>query len=136
METLLDPQAVREDVARRDRERLQGTWNFVSGPRQAQLLVAGDHFTMHFQNGDLYLGTFTLDPTSHPKAMEMMITEGPERHRGKTALCIYEMDGDHLIWCSSQPGSGERLRAFPPDEDTSHLCLIFHRDKRRTDLRR
>jgi uncharacterized protein (TIGR03067 family) len=134
MEMLLDPQAVREDVARRDRERLQGTWNFVSGRRPAQLLVAGDHFTVRFHSGDLYLGTFTLDPTTRPKAMDMTVTEGPERHRGKTALCIYEIDGDHLIWCPGNPGSGERLKAFPPEQDTGHLCLIFHREKRRTGL--
>ena len=57
--------------ALRDLERLQGTWNFVSGIRPAQLLIAGDHFTMKFSNGDLYMGTLRLDPTQDPAAMDV-----------------------------------------------------------------
>jgi uncharacterized protein (TIGR03067 family) len=132
METLLlDPDLARESAARKDRDRLQGTWNFVSGIREAQMLIAGDHFTVKFKGGDIYLGTYTLDPTSKPRMMDMTISEGPEKHRGKTSLIIYELDGDHLIWCPAEPGTGNRLRSFPPEEDTRHLCIIFRREKSR-----
>jgi uncharacterized protein (TIGR03067 family) len=120
---------MREEAARRDRERLQGTWTFVSGKREAQLLISGNHFTMRFRNGDIYVGTYTLNPTNRPRAMDLVIHEGPEQHRGKTALAIYEMDGEHLIWCPASPGSEERLRSFPPEDDLSHLCIIFRRAK-------
>jgi uncharacterized protein (TIGR03067 family) len=130
MDTMLQDQAaVRESVALRDRERLQGAWNFVSGHREAQLQIRGEQFTVRFKHGDVYVGTFALDATARPKTMDMHIAEGPERHRGKTALCIYQLDGDHLIWCPSNPGSGDRLRAFPAEDDCEHLCLIFRRDK-------
>jgi uncharacterized protein (TIGR03067 family) len=126
---LQDPSAVREDAARRDRVRLQGTWNYLSGSREARLLIRDDQFTVRFKQGEVYHGTFTLDPTRRPKAMDMTVTDGPEDRRGKTALCIYQIDGDHLIWCPSPPGSGERLRAFPPEGDCGNLCIIFRREK-------
>src|SRR5688500_13512690 len=105
VETLPDRDQARQDAARRDRERLQGTWGFVSGRREAELIVCGDHYTMRFRNGDVYVGTFQLDPTSRPRAMDLVIREGPDAFRGKTALAIYEFDGDHLIWCPAEPGS-------------------------------
>ena len=67
METLLlDPDLVRETAANEDKERLQGMWLFVSGIREAQMLIDGDHFTVTFSNGDLYRGNYTLDPTTQP----------------------------------------------------------------------
>lgn len=125
---LQDPASVREDAARRDRDRLQGTWDFVSGGREARLVIDGGHFQVRFKQNDVYRGTFTLDPTRRPKAMDMTVTEGPAERLGKTALCIYQIDGDHLIWCPSPPGSGERLRAFPPEGDCGNLCIIFRRE--------
>jgi uncharacterized protein (TIGR03067 family) len=132
METLLlDPDLFKDAAARKDKEALQGTWNFVSGIREAQLLIAGDHFTARFKTGEIYVGTFHLDPSRKPKAMDLFISEGPERHRGKTSLAIYDLDGDHLIWCPAEPGVGDRLRGFPPEADTRHLCLVFRRDRPR-----
>jgi len=129
METLLGVEVAKAVATRRDKGRLQGAWSFFSGKRAAQLLIAGDHFTICFKNGDIYVGTYELDPTHKPRAMDLMIHEGPERFKGKTALAIYEFDGDHLIWCPAEPGRQERLRAFPPEDDLGHLCLIFRRDK-------
>lgn len=129
METILDAQKARDEAARRDRDRLQGVWRFVSGRREAQLLISGDHYTMRFRNGDIYLGTYSLDATARPKAMDLSIHEGPEQFRGKKALAIYEIDGEHLIWCPAEPGREDRLRAFPGEDDLDHLCIIFRREK-------
>lgn len=129
MEAMPDLGRAREEAARRDRERMQGVWKFVSGKREAQLLISGEHFTMKFRNGDIYVGTYTLDATAKPKAMDLTIQEGPEAYRGKTALAIYEFDADHLIWCPAEPGRQDRLAAFPGQEDLGHLCIIFRREK-------
>jgi uncharacterized protein (TIGR03067 family) len=126
---LADPDVFKETEARKDKERLQGTWNYVSGFREAQMLIAGDHFTVKFSNGDIYVGTYQVDPTKKPRAMDMAIQEGPARHRGKTSLCIYEFVGDHLFWCPSDPGNEERMNGFPPEDDTRHLCIVFRREK-------
>ena len=128
---LLDLDEAREAAIHKDKERLQGTWNFVSGVREAQMLITGDHFAVKFKNGDIYLGVYTLDPTAKPRMMDMTIHEGPAKHRGKTSLVIYELDGEHLIWCPAEPGTGNRLSAFPPNDDTRHLCIVFRREKTR-----
>jgi uncharacterized protein (TIGR03067 family) len=129
VEATIDPGRAREEAARRDRDRLQGVWRFVSGKRKARLLISGDHFTMHFESGDVYVGTFTLDAMARPKAMDLHIREGPEAFRGKTALAIYELDADYLIWCPAEPGREERLTAFPPMDALGPLCIIFQREK-------
>jgi uncharacterized protein (TIGR03067 family) len=128
---LLDPanDGIKEDIARRDRDRLQGVWSYFSGKRKAQLVILGDHFTIRFANGDIYLGTIIVDPVHHPRAMDLYIEEGPDRHRGKTALGIYEFDGDYLIWCPGEPGRLNRLQAFPAEEDLNQLCIVFRREK-------
>jgi uncharacterized protein (TIGR03067 family) len=128
---LLDVELAREAAAQQDIERLQGTWEFVSGIRQAQMRIAGDQFTVTFKNGDVYVGTYTLDATTRPRMMDMTVREGPDKHRGKTSLVIYDLDGDRLIWCPAEPGTGNRLRDFPDDGDKIHLCITFRRDKAR-----
>ena len=127
MSALLYDTDVREAAAARDRERLQGVWNFVTGRRKVQLYVSGDHFTAKFNNGDVYVGTFEIDPTKKPKAMDMTITEGPDRYRGRAARCIYALDGEHLIWCPGEPGAADRPTAFPPTDSQEHLCIVFRR---------
>jgi len=124
--TILVEDEVRDDLARREQERLQGRWVFVSGIREAELLIMGNLYTVRFKNGDTYRGKFTLDPTHKPRTMDMRINEGP-RHLGKVARAIYALDGKHLIWCPNKPGLEEALPHFPPPGDQEHLCIVFRR---------
>lgn len=110
-----------------DRIRLQGVWTYVAGPRRAQLLIAGTRYTIRFENGDVYMGTFELDTTAKPRAMDMAILEGPKRHCGKMAHAIYALDGDRLIWYPSEPGNETRATFFPARDDKRSLCLVFER---------
>ena len=93
----------------------------------AQLTVVGDRFTVRFRSGDVYSGIFTLDATSKPKSMDMLVMEGPERHQGKNVLGIYALDGDRLIWCVGEPGGSDRPRYFPPRSACKFLCLVLER---------
>lgn len=124
---LRDVDRAREEAAQRDIERLQGGWRFIAGQREASLTVSGNQFTMRFRNGDLYEGTFSVDPTCRPRAMDLNIDLGPDEHRGKLVVAIYQFDGDHLIWSPAPPGRDERPSAFPPTDDAHNLCLIFRR---------
>ena len=81
MEAVLDLHQAREEAARKDGERLQGVWSFVSGKREAELLISGDHFTMRFRTGDIYVGRLTVDPTHKPRAMDLVIEDGPAHFR-------------------------------------------------------
>ena len=110
MSALLYDADVKEAAAAKDRERLQGVWNFITGRRKVQLYITGDHFTAKFSNGEVYVGTFEVDPTKKPKAMDMTVAEGPERYKGLTTRCIYALDGEHLVWCpgarAARPAAG------------------------------
>jgi uncharacterized protein (TIGR03067 family) len=118
----------REEKSQTAKQQLQGTWVYVSGRWPAQLFFAGDHFTVHFENRGTYMGTFQVDPTQSPAAMDMMIEEGPEPHKGQTALCIYSLDGDWLWWCPAEPGEKERRATFPLHGEGRYPTLVFRRE--------
>jgi len=112
-----------------DLERLQGAWVCVEGRRRGEFLVSGSHVTVHFTDGAIYLGTFELNPAAQPKTMDVRIDEGPPNHKGLTALCIYELDGETLRWCTAGPGQHPRPGHFPTAEDANHLYLLFRRQR-------
>ena len=112
-----------------DHTRLQGTWVSFAGRRDAEMVVVGERFTIQFADGDHYTGTFTLDDAARPRCIDMQIEDGPERHKGKLALCIYELDGDTLRWCPAHPGAGVRPTRFAAYEDLDHLCLVFRHEE-------
>jgi uncharacterized protein (TIGR03067 family) len=119
--------AMLEELVRKDQDKLQGRWTYVSGSRTAELLIAGNLFAVHFRTGVTYRGKFTLDPLRRPKGMDLRILEGPERHVGQVARAIYALDGKHLIWCPGRPGAEERPPFFPPPGDQEHLCIVFRK---------
>ena len=121
--------AVAETALHTDLQHLQGTWVSAAGRREAELLVAGRLFTFRFKDGDVYMGAFWLDPSRAPRAMDMRIDEGPGQHRGKVALCVYEVDGDQLRWCPTEPGTTQRLTDFPSRDDPKYLSLVFRRSR-------
>ncbi|MFO0844101.1 MAG: TIGR03067 domain-containing protein [Gemmataceae bacterium] len=110
-----------------DTQALQGAWGCVAGRRPAVLLVAGDRYTVHFADGDIYMGTFTLGGDGWPCAIDLHIEQGPSRHKGLATLGVYEFDGDTLRWCIAAPGQPERPTAFI-ELDPRHLCLVFRRE--------
>lgn len=117
---------------RTDLEKLQGAWISVEGRRQVELLIAGHAFAFRYLGGDIYMGSFDLEPEQRPKVMDIRIGEGPLKHRGEIALCIYDLDDDRLRWCPTEPGTEERLARFPAVDDGNHLCTVFERERPRT----
>lgn len=111
-----------------DQVRLQGVWQFLAGQRVAELRLDGNRFTVQFQNGERYRGTYWIDPTRWPKAIDMAIEEGPEPHRGLTSLGIYKLEDKTLRWSPGEPGKG-RPRSFPTDTESRQLDLFFKRQE-------
>ena len=111
-----------------DLERLQGVWVTAEGRRPAEFHVAGRRFTVRFHDGDLYTGGLDVITDEWPRTMVMWIADGPERHKGKTALCIYELDGESLRWCPAEPGADDPPADFPPVDHPRHLCTVFRRE--------
>lgn len=131
---LSSPLMVSEPVATlilEEREKLQGAWVFDNGDKKAQLLIAGNHFAVKLGRSRIYMGTFDIDPTTQPRAMDMLVEQGPVQHSGKIALCIYELEGDRLRFCAAEPGDEDRLTAFPDSEALKKfegLCATFVRE--------
>jgi uncharacterized protein (TIGR03067 family) len=107
-------------------EALHGAWQSIEGQRQADLIIAGDRLTIHFEDGDIYMGRFTVSANGRPRKMDVVVEEGPAQHRGLVALGIFEIDGEQLRWCTASPGQADRPAAFT-QEHPRHLCMVFRR---------
>lgn len=103
---------------------LEGTWKSVKKDSRAQQLkFTGNKFEATL-DGKVYKGTFKLNNDENPLQIDMKITESPEdKHKGKTALGIYEFQGEKLRWCSSQPGRKRRPTQFAATMGDARLLL-------------
>jgi uncharacterized protein (TIGR03067 family) len=113
-----------------DLDLLQGAWVSILGRRPARFLVAGNRFTIQFNDGEIYMGCIELDLLHQPHGMDLSIHEGPARHKNQTAPSIYELQDDRLLWCTSGPGQ-KRPGEFPTQDDPNYLCLMFQREHHR-----
>jgi uncharacterized protein (TIGR03067 family) len=72
-------------------------------------------------------GTFKLNPSVKPKALDITGTDGP--NKGKTFLAIYELDGDTLRVCYDLSGKN-RPTEFKTKADTQLFLVTYKREKR------
>jgi uncharacterized protein (TIGR03067 family) len=98
-----DSPAVKNDLA-----KFQGTWVVVSQdreekpvPKQAgevtRSIIDGNRYTTKVGEKVVEEGTFKIDPTTNPKAVDFTIKSGPDE--GKTLRGIYELREDTLRAC-------------------------------------
>lgn len=69
--------------------------------------------------------TFTLEPSATPKEIDLVFKEGPDGSVERTALGIYELDGDELKFAWRKDG-GPRPKEFASisGERTSELLIL------------
>jgi RNA polymerase sigma-70 factor (ECF subfamily) len=110
----------KNDAARSDEQRLQGTWSLVKAeangvemptffePKEGSVVtIAGATWTSNFfMDGSRF--RVRLDPTSDPKAIDLHTLEDAD----KTLLGIYHLDDDDLKFCICIKGKQERPSAF------------------------
>jgi uncharacterized protein (TIGR03067 family) len=95
-----------------------------------RLIFSGDEFSIKKGDETVIKGKFKIDSSKKPKQIELEITQASnEQFDGKTAVGIYELDGDTLKWCSNKPGDSERPKEFASDGGTSHLLVTLKREK-------
>ncbi len=127
-----------KDDGKKDQERLQGTWKAVTveagGKLQDEgeehrLIFSGDEFSIKKGEETMIKGKFRIDSSKKPKEIDMeFIKTKRENLKGKTALGIYDLDGDTLKWCWNQPG-GERPKEFSSQAAYVHLLVTLKREK-------
>jgi uncharacterized protein (TIGR03067 family) len=135
---LLGADAPKDDV-KKDKEKLRGTWKAVTVKEQGEskeetedhrLIFSGDQFSIKKGDEILIKGKFKIDSSKKPKEIDMEITEArEEKLEGKTALGIYDLDGDTLKWCANEPGATERPKEFASEADSKQLLVTLKREK-------
>jgi len=96
-----------DDKAELEKEvrKFQGAWTFESSETGGKaippgelkgliIIFEGDKHTIKMGDEMIQVGVQKLDPSKSPKAIDVTMTEGP--NKGAVMLGIYEIDGDTL----------------------------------------
>jgi uncharacterized protein (TIGR03067 family) len=114
----------KDDAGKKDLDKLQGTWSYVSFEINGQKMPAdelkrmsityeGNKWTVKQDDKVVVSGTQKLDPTKKPHQADSLIVEG--EGKGTTMLGIYELKGDTMKACFD-PSGKERPTSFTPKE--------------------
>ena len=128
-----------KDDMKKDKDKLQGTWKAVTAQERGEskedagdhrLIFSGDEFSVKKGDETIIKGKFKIDSSKKPKQIDMeFTTASKEKFNGKTAVGIYDLDGDKLKWCTNEPGGTERPKEFSSEADSKHLLVTLEREK-------
>ena len=126
-----------KDEAKKDLDRLQGTWVMaeleVEGKVVPEEKLKGTTLTI---KGDKYIvkvkdraheTTFKLDPSQKPKAIDMYFSAGTDAP--KLSKGIYEVDGDTLKLCRHQAPGKDRPVQFGTWPNTGLFLVTWKRQQ-------
>src|SRR5262245_18111577 len=126
-----------DDAAKTELKKLEGVWQITSGEKDGksidsikrdEVTVSGDDFTVDHDGKVEFTATIKLYPNKKPKAVDLRITS--ERHKGKTVLGIYELNGDDLKLCITEAGAKSRPTDFSAKPGTDYLAVVLKREKK------
>jgi uncharacterized protein (TIGR03067 family) len=119
-----------------DAESIKGTWTpakaELAGNPMPDTLLKTIILKLDHGNYDVSVaghpdkGTYTLEPSSKPKAITIKGTEGP--NKGKTIPAIYELKGDSLRICYDLSGA-TRPAKFKTVPGTQLYLVTYERKK-------
>jgi uncharacterized protein (TIGR03067 family) len=130
------------DDAKRDADKLQGTWQATEGMSEGKPLTrehvqrlkvvfSGEKMSISPLDGDGKKAleyTFRVDPGKKPKAINATRAEGGGK--GKTVRGIYELDGDTLRLCLTSRFEKERPTEFAAPEKSGLVLVTLTRVKK------
>jgi internalin A len=129
---LLGADDPKDDAARKEREKLAGTWKIISAEKDDQpdkaaknaitTYTADGKFSVKLPDGTSSEGTYKLDPGKKPKAIDFTPSKG-KPHEG-----IYLLEGDSLKICHSDPGK-PRPNEFAAQAESGQTLLVLTRQK-------
>jgi uncharacterized protein (TIGR03067 family) len=117
---------------------LQGRWVVTAAERDGkpaedikghQVVFDGDRFTITTKDGKLdYQGTYRLDGSSKPNAIDFMHTLEPLK--GKKWLGILQREGDTLKICDNAPNPEKpRPESFTTKPASGYVSVTLQRKK-------
>lgn len=116
---------------KKKKTEVEGTWKLTKGGKGAPMGItfSDNNFVLTFAADRVLKGTFKLNTKENPSWMDIRIlSDSEEMYKGKTALCIYNFDGDVFLWCASIPGRKRRPQQFA--ETMGDARLLFGRYKK------
>ena len=119
----------KEKAALRGKSKITKVQDWLAGNPNEKLLVGKivliDDAVITVKDGDdAAESDYTIDPTKAPKELTAVFRNGEDK--GKTMKAIYQLDGDTLIICDSQPGK-DRPKEFKPSETTQSMVVMLKR---------
>jgi uncharacterized protein (TIGR03067 family) len=119
-------------------KKFHGAWTFASVEAGGQKMpieqfegmtvtFTGDTYAVKKGDQVLQAGKQKLDPSKSPRAIDVTITEGP--NKGATMLGIYEIDGDTLKVCFDEEGK-KRPTQFKSPEGSQTFVNVHKRVKK------
>jgi uncharacterized protein (TIGR03067 family) len=115
-------EAPRENAAERDLNQMRGDWVLVSleengkqateaRRKEVKVSITADGRYIFTAGDETHTGYYKLGPTRTPRAMDIILEEGPLK--GKVQLAIYEFDGAYWRVAAADPGR-DRPQGFTP----------------------
>jgi uncharacterized protein (TIGR03067 family) len=126
------------DANKKDLEKLQGDWGVASqvidgrkvADDEAQTLfrtVKDDTYTVFYYDKQIGKGTFTIDATQKPKAIDARPAGAAKG--SPPLLGIYEVEGDTYRVCFA-PAGKERPKDFACQAGSGHTLTVWKREKK------
>jgi len=127
-----------EEANAQEYRAFEGTWRFVAMQvggkdlpaeqfKTSRLIFKGHDFTA-INNAGTTRGTFSVDTTKSPKAMDVTITDGPAK--GAIFRNIYELKGDTYKLCGSTTKGKDRAKEFDSKPGSGYMIQVLEREKR------
>jgi uncharacterized protein (TIGR03067 family) len=128
-----------KDAARKELEKLRGTWVLVSAQhdgkklpaeevKKTRITIDGEKFVFPAASGigTSQKGVIKVYPDRAPQWMDSEASDAAAK--GKVSLGIYEVKGDDYRVCFAPPGK-ERPREFASPAGSGHILQVWKRKK-------
>jgi len=128
----------REEAITKDRKQIEGTWRVVAlevngnkaGDEDARKLTvingSDGTWSLLSEAKEISKGTSTFDPTTKPKTIDFLPTEGGGKDN--SYLGIYELGEKTRKMCFAPPGK-PRPTEFSSISGSEHILVTFEREK-------